>query len=105
MPSAPCGKPVSSFRRYLESRGNQRWEGNWRVKEYEIYVPLRYNDGSPIEARKIANVGERLLGYFHGVTFFPQPNLGRLLKRLKEELKKELKQEEILIVEKDAEIL
>jgi hypothetical protein len=102
------------------------------VKEYEIYVPLRYNDGSSIEPHKIARIGERLLGHFHGVTFFPQPNKGswkvgrvifrdeivifrvltdkvrfarRTLRQLKEELKRELKQEEILIVEKDAEVL
>ena len=102
------------------------------MKEYEIYVTLRYNDGSAIEPHKIARIGERLLNYFHGVTFFPQPNEGswkmgpvifrdeivnfrvltdkvrsarRLLRRLKEELKQELRQEEILIVERDAEIL
>jgi hypothetical protein len=102
------------------------------VKEYEVYVPLRYNDGSPIEPHKIAGVGERLLGYFQGVTFFPQPNQGfwkmghvtfrdeivifrvltdkirsarRFLRELKEELRRDFKQEEILIVEKDVDVL
>jgi hypothetical protein len=102
------------------------------VKEYEVYVPLHYNDGSPIEPDKIAGIGERLLSDFRGLTFFPQPNQGlwkmghvvfrdkivifrvlsdntrsarRLLRQLKEDLKRDLKQEEILIVEKDAEVL
>jgi hypothetical protein len=102
------------------------------AKEYEIYVPLNYNDGSPIEFGKIKRVGKRLLKCFEGFTFFPQPNLGtwkmgnvvfhdeivifrtltpnvemarRFLRKLKEQLKRELRQEEILIVEKDAEIL
>jgi hypothetical protein len=102
------------------------------VKEYDIYVPLKYNDGSPIESRKLVNLRERLLEQFGGVTFFPQSNEGfwtqggvtyrdeiviyrvltdkvrtarRFLSQLKEELKRNLKQEEILIVEKDAELL
>lgn len=102
------------------------------MKEYELYLPLRYNDGTPVEPRKIERVGERLLEQFGGVTFFPQPNEGawrmgdvtfrdeivifrvlasnvratrRFFRRLKAELKEELRQEEILIVEKDAEVL
>ena len=102
------------------------------MKEYELYVPLTYNDGSPIEPEKIEGIGEQMLKQFGGVTFFPQPNEGlwrvgpvtfrdqvvifRVLtenvreargffRALKENLKKELRQEEILIVEKDAETL
>jgi hypothetical protein len=102
------------------------------VKEYDIYIPLAYNDGSPVEPRKLMRLRERLLEQFGGVTFFPQANEGfwtfagvtyrddivvfrvitdkvrtarRVLKQLKEELKRDLKQEEILIVEKDAELL
>jgi len=102
------------------------------VKEYDIYVPLTYNDGSPIESRKLVRLRERLLEQFSGLTFFPQRNDGfwkfggvtyrdeiviyrvfatsvaparRFLRKLKEELKKELKQEEILIVEKEADLL
>ena len=107
-------------------------QGQWPVKEYDIYVPLTYNDGSSIEPRKLARLRERLLEQFGGVTFFPQSNEGfwsqagvtyrdeivifrviarrvnaarRFLKLLKEELKHDLAQEEILIVEKDAELL
>jgi hypothetical protein len=102
------------------------------VKEYELYVPLAHNDGTPVDPRILVKLRERLLAEFGGVTFFPQPNEGfwtfggvtyrdeivvyRVLsdrvrsaraffRRLKEELKRTLKQEEILIVEKDADLL
>jgi hypothetical protein len=102
------------------------------VKEYDVFIPLTYNDGSPIEAKKFQNIHRRLLEFFGGLTYFPQPNEGfwrmgdvtyrdeiviyrvlsakartarRFLSRLKEELKKDLKQEEILIVERNVEAL
>jgi hypothetical protein len=49
------------------------------VKEYDLYVPLTYNDGSPIDAKAIERLGLRLLQQFGGVTFFPQPNEGLLM--------------------------
>ena len=102
------------------------------MKEYDVFVPLYYNDGSPIESEKIFELKKRLLDQFDGLTFFPQPNEGfwraagvtyrdeivvfrvlatdpaearRFLAELKEELKRELKQEEVLIVERDVETL
>lgn len=102
------------------------------MKEYELYVPLNYNDGSPVEPEMIERIGEQLLEQFGGCTFFPQPNKGtwrmghvvfrdeivifrvharneraarRFFRQLKFELRKELQQEEILIVEKDAKTL
>jgi hypothetical protein len=102
------------------------------VKEYELYVPLTYNDGSAIEVEKLIRVRERLLEQFGNLTFFPQHNEGywtmgrvtfrdsiviyrvvsdkvrmtrRFFRRLKEELKADLKQEEIFIVEKDVNVL
>ena len=102
------------------------------MKEYELYVPLLFNDGTPVGDKVIDRIGERLLKQFGGLTFFPQPNEGRwrmghvtfrdkvvifrvltaevrmarrYFRQLKEELKRELRQEEILIVEKDAETL
>ncbi len=102
------------------------------MKEYDLYVPLTYNDGTPVEAKTIERIGQRLLERFGGVTFFPQPNEGlwrmgpvtfrdqivifrvlspnvrdarRFFKSLKLELKSELEQEEILVVEKDVETL
>jgi hypothetical protein len=47
------------------------------AKEYEVYVPLTYNDGNPVQPEKVERIGERLLEEFGGVTFFPQPNEGR----------------------------
>src|SRR5438128_2022750 len=88
-----------------------------RVKEYDLYVPLTYNDGSAIEARKLVRLRNRLLRQFGGLTFFPQSNEGfwtvagvtyrdeiviyrvitgnvraarRFLRELKEELKRDL---------------
>ena len=102
------------------------------MKEYDLYVPLTYNDGSPIEPKTIERIGQRLLEQFGGVTFFPQPNEGlwrmgsvtfrdqivifrvlsanvlrarRFFKALKQELKTKLEQEEILVVERDVETL
>jgi hypothetical protein len=44
------------------------------VKEYDIYVPLTYNDGEPIEARKLLRIRERLLAQFGGLTVTLQPS-------------------------------
>lgn len=102
------------------------------MKEYDLFVPLFYNDGSPVEQEKIESIGDRLLEQFSGLTFFPQPNQGswkigdvtfrdqvvifrvltdktrparRFLAQFKKQLKKELLQEEILIVERNVETL
>jgi hypothetical protein len=101
------------------------------VKEYDIFLPLRYNDGSPIEAEKFQRLQADLLERFGGVTYFPQPNQGfwqlgavtyrdeiviyrvltgsrgarRFLLRIKERLKQEFGQEEILIVERNVDAL
>jgi hypothetical protein len=102
------------------------------LKEYDIYVPLTYNDRTPIEPEKFRAIKERLLGEFSGLTYFPQRNEGywqvgnvtfydqivifrvlaedvsrarTFLKALKEELKQNLRQEEVLIVERDVRIV
>ena len=102
------------------------------MKEYDLFVPLYYNDGTAIEAEKFQQLHETLLDHFGGLTFFPQPNRGfwrmagvtyrdeiviyrviasvgqesrRFLADLKDRLKAELEQEEILIVERDVETL
>jgi hypothetical protein len=102
------------------------------VKEYELYVPLTHNDGTPVDPKVLVQLRERLLAEFGGLTFFPQPNDGfwtfggvtyrdeivvyrvlsdrvrvarRFFREFKEELKRKLKQKEILIVEKDADLL
>lgn len=102
------------------------------MKEYDLFIPLRYNDGSPIESRKLQHLHARLLERFDGLTFFPQPNEGywklggityrdeiviyriltgkvrsarQFLTQLKADLKRELQQEDILIIERDVETL
>jgi hypothetical protein len=102
------------------------------VKEYDIFVPITYNDGRAVEESIFAELQARLVEQFEGLTFFPQPNEGvwgvgnsadhdqiviyrviaskarpakRFLTDLKEELQKTLGQEEILIVGRDVEKL
>ena len=102
------------------------------MKEYDIFVPLYFNDGSPVEAEKFQELQETLLSQFGGLTFFPQPNKGfwraagvtyrdeiviyrvigfaagearPFLESLKERLKADFAQEEILIVERDVQTL
>lgn len=102
------------------------------MKEYDLFLPLYYNDGTAVEPSKFFSLEERLVAEFNGLTVFPQPNRGywrmggvtyrdeiiiyrvvasnqraarRYLRQLKEELKRDLQQEEILIVERDVETL
>ena len=102
------------------------------MKEYDIFIPLYYNDGTPIESPKFQDVQNRLLEYFEGLTYFPQANQGfwkfgemtyrdeiviyrvisengagsrAFLVRLKAHLKRELRQEEILIIEREIGLL
>lgn len=102
------------------------------MKEYDIFVPLSYNDGTPVEPEKFQALQDLLLAHFGGLTFFPQPNRGfwrmagvtyrdeiviyrvigaageksrRFLADLKERLKADFDQEEILIVQRDVETL
>lgn len=98
------------------------------MKEYDLFVPLYYNDGSPIEPARFQRIQRELLARFEGLTFFPQPNEGfwtmggvtyrdeiviyrvltdkvrsarRFFRQFKEQLKRELRQEDVLIVERD----
>lgn len=98
------------------------------MKEYDIFVPLCYNDGTSVEARKFQNIQSQLLERFGGLTFFPQPNTGlwkmagvtyrdeiviyrviaadasetrAYFAEFKERLKLDLEQLDILIVERD----
>lgn len=98
------------------------------MKEYDLFVPLFYNDGRPVESEKFHQLQEVLRDHFGGLTVFPQPNKGfwrmagvtyreeiviyrviataqddsrRFLQDLKEQLRVQFQQEEILIVERD----
>jgi hypothetical protein len=102
------------------------------VKEYDLFVPLYYNDGTQLEPQKFQELQKQRLDQFGGLTFFPQPNAGfwtvagityrdaiviyrvimsnaqeahRFLANLKKRLKETLHQAEILIVERDMETL
>jgi hypothetical protein len=46
------------------------------VKENDVFVPLCYNDGSPIEPEKLFWVKSLLLDQSEGLTFFPQASEG-----------------------------
>lgn len=130
--SKPCAKPECDSPKFRAVPDDRACKERWPVKEYDLYVPLAYNDGRPIEGRKLVRLRERLLAEFGGLTFFPQPNQGfwtfggityhdniviyrvisgkpkiarRFFAQLKADLKRDLRQEEILIVEKDADLL
>ena len=38
------------------------------MRKYEIYLPLKYNDGKEIEAEKIKQIKEELIGMFGAIT-------------------------------------
>ena len=98
------------------------------VKEYDIFAPLFYNNGSPIEPAKFQELQGGLLEQFEGLTYFPQANQGfwkfgdityrdeiviyrvisqdpaasrEYLTNLKERLKRAFDQLDILIIERD----
>jgi hypothetical protein len=102
------------------------------VREYEIYIPLHYNDGREIEPEKLRELKRRLVEKFGGLTHFPQENEGlwrvgkytfrdriniyRVLAEageevdsffsdLREHLQKEWEQREVLIVSRNVDLL
>jgi hypothetical protein len=46
------------------------------MREFEVYVPLLYNDGSLVEPEKLNRLKARLVEAFGGLTHFPQENEG-----------------------------
>jgi hypothetical protein len=46
------------------------------MREYELYLPLHYNDGRSIEFDKLTAIKRRLVNEFGGLTHFPQENEG-----------------------------
>ncbi len=102
------------------------------MKEYDLFLPLTDNDGHAFSPRMFREVQNELLSQFGGVTFFPQPNSGmwtmagvtyqdeivvyrvitphagkarRFFRSYKEKLKTDFDQLEVLIVERDVEML
>ena len=102
------------------------------MKEYDIFLPLFYNNGTPIEPNKFQELQSGLLDRFEGLTYFPQANQGfwkfgdmtyrdeiviyrvisrdsnssrEYLGKLKEQLKQDFQQLDILIIERDIGLL
>src|SRR5436309_8164919 len=100
--------------------------------EYELFVPLHYNDGTPVEGAKLARLRQRLVDRFGGLTDLRHRSEGhwkvagvtfrdaiviyrlfaregaeatRFLKELKEEMKREFRQEDVLILAREVEVL
>jgi hypothetical protein len=46
------------------------------MKEYDLYVPLYDNNGTPIDPQKLSALKKRLVDQFGGLTHFPQENEG-----------------------------
>lgn len=38
------------------------------MKKYEIYLPLKYNDGKKIESEKLKEIRQQLMAVFDGIT-------------------------------------
>jgi hypothetical protein len=128
----PYSKPKSVSPNSAERPTRRLRKEPFPVKEYDIFIPLYYNDGTSIEPKKFQKLQTALLEHFDGLTFFPQPNEGfwkmanvtyrdeiviyrvlskkrrsarSFLSKLKATLKDEFQQEEILIVERDVDTL
>jgi hypothetical protein len=41
------------------------------MKKYDIYLPLKYNDGSDIEPEKLEEVQQQLMAVFGAITVSP----------------------------------
>lgn len=46
------------------------------MKEYDLYVPLYDNNGTPIDPQQLQDLKKRLVEHFGGLTHFPQENEG-----------------------------
>src|SRR5689334_12715910 len=44
---------------------------NLTMKKYEIYLPLKYNDGTEVEPEKLKQIRERLVAVFGAITVSP----------------------------------
>lgn len=102
------------------------------MKEYDIYLPLSYNDGRLIPIEKLNQIKRMLLDEFGGFTHFPQENEGvwkfggavfrdkviilrvlssepvqtrRFFGELRIELMRVLEQADVLIVEREVDLI
>ena len=103
------------------------------MKEYDLYIPICYNDKRPINSARIENIRNDLIDKFHGLTVFSSIAVGywkdedgvlyedqnylfrvvaddsekvqRFMLELKDRLESLLEQQSIFIVVRDVEIL
>jgi hypothetical protein len=94
------------------------------TREYDVFVPLHYNDGTPVEPEKLDRLRRRLSDYFGGLTDTRTRNAGewkaggvtfhdevviyrvygdvrrsqRFIRELKEDMKREFRQQDVLVV-------
>jgi hypothetical protein len=72
------GADISPWKHFLDSheaspyRLQVKASENDGMKKYEIYLPLKYNDGSRIESRKITRIREELVDVFGARTVSSQ---------------------------------
>jgi hypothetical protein len=98
------------------------------MKEYDLYLPLTFNDRRPIPPEELTRIRKTLLNEFGGFTHFPQENEGvwklggavfrdkvvilriisdrpeatrRFFAELRIELMRSLEQADVLIVERE----
>lgn len=102
------------------------------MKEYDLYLPLTFNDGRPVPAEELKRFRKMLLDEFGGFTHFPQENEGvwklggvefhdkvvilrvisdqpdhtrRFFAELRVELMRALEQADVLIVEREISVV
>src|ERR1043166_9840172 len=69
--------PPHTGRRSLNSCASNRFRTSISAMlEYELYVPLHYNDGRRIDPEKLKALKKRLVDQFGGLTHFRQENEG-----------------------------
>ena len=102
------------------------------MKKYDVYLPLKYNDGTEIETQKLRNIERQLTAAFGAITVSPlsapfkgtwrhggvefmddiirieilveeSSDASRFFKRYKQQLKRTLRQFEILITVQNVE--
>jgi hypothetical protein len=100
-------------------------------REYDLFVPLHYNDGTPVEPEKLERLRQLLSDYFGGLTDTRTRNAGewkaggvtfhdevviyrvygdaldsrRFLRELKETMKRDFRQQDVLVVARRVEII
>lgn len=102
------------------------------MREYDVYLPLTFNDGRPVPESEISRFKRLLLDRFGGFTHFPQQNEGvwslggvvfhdrvvvlrvlsgeteptrRFLAELRVEMMRALEQADVLIVERNVRVV